>query len=57
MLALPDPEEPVTHIWAEGADRVLLRFGWPRSTPAGYGRCCGNAVVPVRFGRSGAVQR
>ena len=20
-LALPDPEEPVTHVWAEGADR------------------------------------
>ena len=25
VLALPDPEEPVTHIWAEGADGPSAR--------------------------------
>jgi mannose-1-phosphate guanylyltransferase/phosphomannomutase len=25
VLALPDPEEPLTHIWAEGADQAAAR--------------------------------
>ena len=25
VLALPDPDEPVTHIWAEGADHNAAR--------------------------------
>jgi mannose-1-phosphate guanylyltransferase/phosphomannomutase len=25
VLALPDPEEPVTHIWSEGADDAVAR--------------------------------
>ena len=39
-LALPDPEEPVTHVWAE-ADSEAEAGAWPRSTPAASARCCG----------------
>ena len=42
VLALPDPEEPVTHVWAEaGTDADARRS--PRSTPAASARCCADA--------------
>ena len=37
VLALPDPEEPVTHVWAEAAP-TARPAGWPRSTSAASGR-------------------
>ena len=33
-LVLPDPELPVTHVWAEGDDRGRQRAASSRSTPA-----------------------
>ena len=53
-LALPDPEEPVTHVWAEGRDR---RRGPPpgrRSTPAASASCC---AEPARAGTDRSAQR
>ena len=38
-LALPDPEEPITHVWAEGR-ATPTPAAWPRSTPAASARCC-----------------
>ena len=32
-LVVPDPEEPVTHVWAESADLSAPTL-WPRPTPS-----------------------
>ena len=37
-LVLPDPEEPLTHVWAEAASDAGPRPG-PRSTPSGWSNC------------------
>ena len=34
-LVLPDPEEPLTHVWAEGAGDREAAAARRRSTPAG----------------------
>ena len=38
-LVVPDPAEPVTHVWAEGSDLAVVRgVGW-RRTSSGSPRC------------------
>ena len=34
-LVLPDPEEPLTHVWAEAPERGPGRGAGPASTPPG----------------------
>ena len=63
-LVVPDPEEPVTHVWAEA--RATPRPGrGPRSTPSGSARCCadpagrraaGRGLRTWGVGRSGRVR-
>ena len=38
-LVLPDPEEPLTHVWAEGASDAQAEAG-PTSTPSVSSSCC-----------------
>ena len=37
-LVVPDPEEPLTHVWAEAPSASAPRPG-PRSTPPGSNSC------------------
>ena len=39
-LVLPDPEEPLTHVWAEAAERRGRPRPGPRSTPSGSSSSC-----------------
>ena len=48
VLALPDPEEPVTHVWAEATSDGRGPRALPRSTPAASARWCAD-------GRPGAA--
>ena len=46
VLALPDPEEPVTHIWAEGRPTARPRPPRPGVRPPHPPDRCGDGVEP-----------
>ena len=39
VLVVPDPEDPVTHVWAEGADLRRVRGPGRASTRSGSRAC------------------
>ena len=49
-LVLPDPEEPVTHVWAEAPERSRGPEPGPSSTPSASARCCSERPGPLASG-------
>ena len=49
-LVLPDPEEPLTHVWAEAATDAEARGLAPRSTPCASASCCADRGVRIGDG-------
>ena len=53
-LVLPDPEEPLTHVWAEAGERRRRPRPGPRSTPSGSSSCCADAGAADPVGGAAA---